>query len=342
MSKSRKFSLAAILVAGGYLAALVFGGVPELVLPAAESPLDPSADLGWLSGVKNWMAPEKPPTEVGQLVAESAVSIDADPTAAEFVAAKHEGPTWLRASTEPSSTTSTMPVPPALRATHVASHPEPAAAPTLLQTPLVAAPIQAQAAEEPKPGPKARITEVRPVVASSQPAASPWDRWPRWPTGDGNVQEGAVPATFQDLSTAPPKPQQAAYHESEVVRKNSPPLDPGAKPVDALRTHVVIDGDTLTRLAERYLDDPERSAEIYRLNRDVLTNPELLPIGVELRIPARERPGDALAALSPTGSVAVSEPRGPDAMVPVPWSPKAFEEAPHARLLQPIPTGHDN
>jgi nucleoid-associated protein YgaU len=51
------------------------------------------------------------------------------------------------------------------------------------------------------------------------------------------------------------------------------------------RTHVVHNGDTLERLAERYLADGARAVELFDLNRDVLENPHLLPIGAELRIP---------------------------------------------------------
>lgn len=53
-------------------------------------------------------------------------------------------------------------------------------------------------------------------------------------------------------------------------------------------THTVVDGDTLAGLAERYLGSAARAEEIYRANRDVLADPALLPIGVELKIP-RER-----------------------------------------------------
>jgi nucleoid-associated protein YgaU len=49
---------------------------------------------------------------------------------------------------------------------------------------------------------------------------------------------------------------------------------------------VVHNGDTLGRLARRYLGDEGRALEIFDLNRDVLSNPHLLPIGAELRIPA--------------------------------------------------------
>jgi nucleoid-associated protein YgaU len=54
------------------------------------------------------------------------------------------------------------------------------------------------------------------------------------------------------------------------------------------RIHVVHDGDTLERLAERYLSDGSRALELFDLNRDVLENPHLLAIGVELRIPTVE------------------------------------------------------
>lgn len=54
-----------------------------------------------------------------------------------------------------------------------------------------------------------------------------------------------------------------------------------------LRIHVVHNGDTLERLAARYLDDERRAMEIFDLNRGTLTNPHLLPIGVEIVIPAK-------------------------------------------------------
>jgi hypothetical protein len=55
------------------------------------------------------------------------------------------------------------------------------------------------------------------------------------------------------------------------------------------RTHIVIDGDSLKKLASRYLDDPHRDWEIFKLNRDSLRDPELLPIGAVLRIPDVEQ-----------------------------------------------------
>lgn len=53
--------------------------------------------------------------------------------------------------------------------------------------------------------------------------------------------------------------------------------------------HVVKNGDTLEKLAARYLEDEGRALELFDLNRDQLTNPHLLPIGAELRIPIPRR-----------------------------------------------------
>jgi nucleoid-associated protein YgaU len=51
------------------------------------------------------------------------------------------------------------------------------------------------------------------------------------------------------------------------------------------RRHKIVDGDTLARLAHRYLGTETRSIDLFEYNRDVLATPELLPIGKELRIP---------------------------------------------------------
>jgi nucleoid-associated protein YgaU len=51
------------------------------------------------------------------------------------------------------------------------------------------------------------------------------------------------------------------------------------------RVHKIVDGDTLPALAERYLGSANRANDIFKVNRDVLSDPELLPIDGELRIP---------------------------------------------------------
>jgi hypothetical protein len=56
---------------------------------------------------------------------------------------------------------------------------------------------------------------------------------------------------------------------------------------DASLTHRIVDGDTLSRLASQYLGGAEHYMELYAYNRDVLSNPDLLPIGKVIKIPPR-------------------------------------------------------
>ena len=54
---------------------------------------------------------------------------------------------------------------------------------------------------------------------------------------------------------------------------------------ETARTHRIVDGDTLATLAQRYLGSSARAQEIFDANRNVLSDPKLLPIGAELKIP---------------------------------------------------------
>jgi hypothetical protein len=52
-------------------------------------------------------------------------------------------------------------------------------------------------------------------------------------------------------------------------------------------------------LAQHYLGAAARAGEIFDANRNILSNPELLPIGVELKIPPREQPQEPERPLVP-------------------------------------------
>lgn len=76
---------------------------------------------------------------------------------------------------------------------------------------------------------------------------------------------------------------------------NDSPLSTVPQGTPPLRIHRVVDGDTLGRLAARFLGDANRHNEIYVLNHAKLPDPNVLPIGVELKIPPR----DGTVALRP-------------------------------------------
>lgn len=90
-------------------------------------------------------------------------------------------------------------------------------------------------------------------------------------------------------------------------------------------THRVADGDTLAGIADRKLGDGSRAGEIFEMNRDVLARPEVLPIGVELKLPRRDlgsslRSGAGIPPDTPPvdqDGASFSTDRGPRPMVPV-------------------------
>jgi nucleoid-associated protein YgaU len=55
------------------------------------------------------------------------------------------------------------------------------------------------------------------------------------------------------------------------------------------RTYRLRDGDSLEWLAERYLGSRERADDLFAANRDVLAQPDLLPVGTTIKIPPRDR-----------------------------------------------------
>ncbi len=76
-------------------------------------------------------------------------------------------------------------------------------------------------------------------------------------------------------------------------------LPPAIRRAPPPPTHKIVDGDTLRVLAGRYLGSADRYLEIYEANRDRLPSPELLPIGVELKIPPLPRRPPPSSGLTP-------------------------------------------
>lgn len=64
---------------------------------------------------------------------------------------------------------------------------------------------------------------------------------------------------------------------------STPPAEP-PPPTLIVRRHRIRDGDTLEKLAQRYLGAAERRQEILDRNQPLLADPELLPIGQEIEI----------------------------------------------------------
>jgi nucleoid-associated protein YgaU len=91
----------------------------------------------------------------------------------------------------------------------------------------------------------------------------------------------ATPLTAETAASQPPV---FSTISSGAVASPPPPATTPEPPKQ--RIHVVHEGDSLDRLARRYLGDETRALEIFDLNREVLDNPHVLRLGTELRIPA--------------------------------------------------------
>jgi nucleoid-associated protein YgaU len=91
----------------------------------------------------------------------------------------------------------------------------------------------------------------------------------------------ALPVSFQP-SAAGAAPSD--WRPDPVAR----PQAPRGKP----RPYRLRDGDTLESIAGRLLGDANRAAEVFEMNRGVLTRPDLLPVGVTILLPPRENPAE--------------------------------------------------
>jgi nucleoid-associated protein YgaU len=70
-----------------------------------------------------------------------------------------------------------------------------------------------------------------------------------------------------------------------TVAASAPAAPAPAAPPPAPRTYRVASGDTLSRISSRYYGTATRWQDIYNANRDQLRSPDVLPLGVELKIP---------------------------------------------------------
>jgi nucleoid-associated protein YgaU len=67
-----------------------------------------------------------------------------------------------------------------------------------------------------------------------------------------------------------------------------PPQTADAKPdaaAPATRQHIVVEGDTLSKISRRYYGTSDRWPEIFEANRDILRDARNLPVGASLHIP---------------------------------------------------------
>jgi len=125
----------------------------------------------------------------------------------------------------------------------------------------------------------------------------------------------------------------SAVKKAPKPKKDNTP----AKTTNQPHRHRIVDNDTLPKLAQAYFGDRSRYLDIFRANRDVLSDPRLLPVGVEITIPGGQTQ-NAVGHDSGVGGEHAPDDRAKKAdMVPVPsyaLPPRGTEYRP------PFHTGH--
>lgn len=62
--------------------------------------------------------------------------------------------------------------------------------------------------------------------------------------------------------------------------------------------HIITSGDTLSGLAKQYLGSVARSQELFEANRDILSSPDRLQLGMKIRIPVNIENDDQPAKIA--------------------------------------------
>ncbi len=85
------------------------------------------------------------------------------------------------------------------------------------------------------------------------------------------------------LDTQAPPPATAAW--AAVARQPLPTAQVVSTSEPAASTYVIRDGDDLASISSRFYGHPAAAAALWTANRDLIPNPDLLPIGAEIRLP---------------------------------------------------------
>jgi nucleoid-associated protein YgaU len=152
-------------------------------------------------------------------------------------------------------------------------------------------PLARQAATAETEMPAARLALPQIAVEASDEAISPVPSGEIVPASWHQPTPIVLPPDGAPLPSLPHVPLARSTVRDSASRIHEPdftaplPAEPLPVRAPARRKHRIADGDSLELLALRYLGDKQRAEEIAALNRDVFSDPSLLPVGREILIP---------------------------------------------------------
>jgi nucleoid-associated protein YgaU len=335
VTAAKKLFLAAAIVAAGYGVAFVLGrpdpsSVSQQVTGPGERHKSPPSTAAVPAVIDSWFPASLPP---------GSARLVPDPEA-QAASHFHPGENGTKAGE-------------ALSNADCVSH---SAATTAPRIESIHVPNLFTRATEAQPLPRATLLNEAPrPIANESPCTpalqrfpSPWSANEQYRRIDAPaIRQGAphdvMPAQFTrttELLNSQTNAFADASDQTTLGTIGPAPLAPlpfsSIPEVNAPRSHIVVDGDSLAKLAGRYLDDPHRGAEIYEFNRHLLTNPELLPIGVELAIPPRSAVTSAATmSQSSMQRMVASHASTAGGLVPIRPIPHANSMPPRAFLTAP-------
>ena len=189
--------------------------------------------------------------------------------------------------------------------------------------------LPAEAAQSPAVGlrdqdPFAPALAVAPTIAGSRLEDNGLP--PELPEMYHPLIESSAPRVAPGPAPVPPTPRSLQLEEPRVRIRSEEPAPP-----PRTRMHRIADGDTLARIAQRYWNDATLAEALIAANRDRLSSPDPLPIGVELRIPP---PPQRVITAKPALESAVEELPAP--VRPPSAAPAADSAADEGDELAPI------
>lgn len=142
--------------------------------------------------------------------------------------------------------------------------------------------------------PTVRLAVPQIVVEAGDEASSPMPPGAVAPASWHQPTPIVLPRDEAPLPMLPVAPQARTQVRESASRIHEPdfaapqPATPFPARTPSRRKHRIADGDSLPLLALRYLGDQDRQDEILALNRDVIGDGQLLPIGREIVVPGED------------------------------------------------------